>query len=153
MAGSYVLHACAATSIRIAMPVRHVTCEFRTASNWSFPKWPNGLTYIMSGCSLTTAPVTKTMRLAEWVTPGDTALPGMTSLKDGNLRHSSALAQSPNGDIEPQTYRQTIIRIQDSQYRTRLEKRRSLPVVLWYRVDQSQTETMHDRFVIHNHPQ
>ena len=26
---------------------------------------------------------------------------GMTSLKDGDLQHSSALAQSPKGDIEP----------------------------------------------------
>ena len=30
-----------------------------------------------------------------WVTLGDTAIPGMTSLKDGDLQHSSALAQSP----------------------------------------------------------
>ena len=36
----------------------------------------------------------KTIRLSEWVTPGDTAIPGMTSLKDGDLQHSSALAQS-----------------------------------------------------------
>ena len=43
----------------------------------------------------TTVPVTKTIRLSEWVTPGDTAIPGMTSLKDGDLQHSSALAQSP----------------------------------------------------------
>ena len=43
----------------------------------------------------TTVPVTKTIRLSEWVTPGDTAIPGMTSLKDGDLHHSSALAQSP----------------------------------------------------------
>ena len=33
--------------------------------------------------------MTKTIRLSEWVTPGDTAIPGMTSLKDGNLQHSS----------------------------------------------------------------
>ena len=39
--------------------------------------------------------VTKTIRLSEWVTPGDTAIPGMTSLKDGDLQQSSALAQSP----------------------------------------------------------
>ena len=47
------------------------------------------------GWCLTTVPVTKTIRLSEWVTPGDTAIPGMTSLKDGDLLHSSALAQSP----------------------------------------------------------
>ena len=47
------------------------------------------------GWCLTTVPVTKTIRLSEWVTPGDTAIPGMTSLKDGDLQHSSALAQSP----------------------------------------------------------
>ena len=48
------------------------------------------------GCwGFTTVPVTKTIRLSEWVTPGDTAIPGMTSLKDGDLQHSSALAQSP----------------------------------------------------------
>ena len=40
-------------------------------------------------------PLTKTIRLSEWVAPGDTAIPGMTSLKDGDLQHSSALAQSP----------------------------------------------------------
>ena len=53
----------------------------------------------ISGCfgcwGFTTVPVTKTIRLSEWVTPGDTAIPGMTSLKDGDLQHSSALAQSP----------------------------------------------------------
>ena len=32
----------------------------------------------------------------------DTAIPGMTSLKDGDLQNSSALAQSPEGDIEVQ---------------------------------------------------
>ena len=48
------------------------------------------------GCwGFTTVPVTKTIRLSEWVTPGDTAIPGMTSLKDGDLQHSSALAQFP----------------------------------------------------------
>ena len=54
--------------------------------------------------------MTKTERLLEWVTPGDTAIPGMTSLKDGDLQHSSALAQSPEGDIEPQPSRQKLIR-------------------------------------------
>ena len=50
----------------------------------------------MIGCwGFTTVPVTKTIRLSEWVTPGDTAIPGMTSLKDEDLQHSSALAQSP----------------------------------------------------------
>ena len=29
-------------------------------------------------CGFTTVPVTKTIRLSEWVTPGDTAIPGMT---------------------------------------------------------------------------
>ena len=33
-------------------------------------------------------------QLSEWVTPGGSAIPGMTSLKDGDLQHSSALAQS-----------------------------------------------------------
>ena len=40
--------------------------------------------------------------LSKWVTPGrGTAIPGMTSLKDGDLQHSSALAeaQSPKGDF------------------------------------------------------
>ena len=54
------------------------------------------------GWCLTTEPVTKTIWLSEWVTSGGTAIPGMTSLKDGDLQHSSALAQSPKGDIEPQ---------------------------------------------------
>ena len=54
------------------------------------------------GCwGFTTVLVTKTIRLSEWVTPGGTAIPSMTSLKDGDLQHSSALAQSPKGDIEP----------------------------------------------------
>ena len=39
--------------------------------------------------------MTKTIRLLEWFVPGDTAIPGMSSLKDGDLQHSSALAQSP----------------------------------------------------------
>ena len=38
---------------------------------------------------------------SEWVTPGGAAIPGMTSLKDGYIQRSSALAQSPEGDIEP----------------------------------------------------
>ena len=56
----------------------------------------NEITSDGGGCwGFTTVPVTKTIRLSEWVTPGDTAIPGMTSLKDGDLQHSSALAQSP----------------------------------------------------------
>ena len=51
---------------------------------------------VVGGCwGFTTVPVTKTIGLSEWVTPGDTAIPGITSLKDGDLQHSSALAQSP----------------------------------------------------------
>ena len=34
-------------------------------------------------------------REKEEVAPGGTAIPGITSLKDGDLQHSSALAQSP----------------------------------------------------------
>ena len=57
---------------------------------------PSSRTIGGCGCwGFTTVPVTKTIRLSEWVTPGDTAIPGMTSLKDGDLQHSSALAQSP----------------------------------------------------------
>ena len=40
--------------------------------------------------------------MSEWVILGDTAIPGMTNLKDGDLQHSIALAQSPKGYIEPQ---------------------------------------------------
>ena len=39
--------------------------------------------------------ISKMTVVSEWVTPGGTAIPGMTSLKDGDLPHSSALAQSP----------------------------------------------------------
>ena len=39
-----------------------------------------------------------------------TAIPGMTSLKDGDLQHSSALAQSPKEIYSP-TIRQKLIRI------------------------------------------
>ena len=40
----------------------------------------------MVGCwGFTTVHVTKTIRLSEWVTPVDTAIPGMTSLKDEDL--------------------------------------------------------------------
>ena len=42
-------------------------------------------TITVVGWCLTTVPVTKTIRLSEWVTPGDTAKPGMTSLKDGDF--------------------------------------------------------------------
>ena len=39
--------------------------------------------------------------MTEWVTPGGTAIPGMTSLKDGDLQHLSPFSQSSKGDIEP----------------------------------------------------
>ena len=85
------------------------------------------------GCwGFTTVPVTKTIRLSEWVTPGDTAIPGMTSLKDGDLQHSSALAQSPKGDIEP-NHPSEINPNSDS--RSRGDGRRRF---VQYRVDQSQ---------------
>ena len=41
-----------------------------------------------------TVPVTKTIRLSEWVTPGDTAIPGMTSLKDRDRDHFSFFLSS-----------------------------------------------------------
>ena len=44
----------------------------------------------------TIALVTITIRLLDWVAPGDTAIPDTSSLKDGDLQHSNALAQSPN---------------------------------------------------------
>ena len=49
--------------------------------------------------------------LSEWVTPGGTAILGMTSVKDGDLQHSSALAQSPKGDNRAPTISQKLIRI------------------------------------------
>ena len=49
---------------------------------------------MLVGWCLTTVPVTKTIRLSEWVTPGDTAVPGMTSLKDEDLQHSSSSSSS-----------------------------------------------------------
>ena len=79
----------------------------------------------LGGWCLTTVPVTKTIRLSEWVTPGGTAIPGMTSLKDEDLQHSSALAQSPEGDIDP-NHPSEINSKPDSQY---VEKRRSFPAV------------------------
>ena len=49
----------------------------------------NAYSYWLVGCwGFTTVPVTKTIRLSEWITPGYTAIPGMTSLKDGDLQHS-----------------------------------------------------------------
>ena len=54
------------------------------------------------GCSGSTGVPYQQKLLSEWVTPGDTAIPGMTSLKDWDFQHSSALAQSPKGDIELQ---------------------------------------------------
>ena len=42
---------------------------------------------------LKTVSVTKTIRLSEWVTPGDTTIPGMTSLKDRDLQHSLQVHQ------------------------------------------------------------
>ena len=67
-----------------------VFCCLKYSSSWLVGCW-----------GFTTVPVTKTIRLSEWVTPGYTAIPGMTSLKDGDLQHSSALAQISKGDIEP----------------------------------------------------
>ena len=92
------------------------------------------LYYVYGGCwGFTTVPVTKTIRLSEWVTPGDTAIPGMTSLKDGDLQHSSALAQSPKGDIEP-NHPSEINPNSDSRSRSDGRSRRFVQ----YRVDQSQ---------------
>ena len=70
--------------------------------------------------------------LSEWVTPGGTAIPGMTSLKDGDLQHSSALAQSPKGDIEP-NHPSEINPNSDSRSRSDGRSRRYVQ----YRVDQS----------------
>ena len=70
--------------------------------------------------------------LSEWVTPGGTAIPGMTSLKDGDLQHSSALAQSPKGDIEP-NHPSEINPNSDSRSRSDGRPRRYVQ----YRVDQS----------------
>ena len=86
------------------------------------------------GCfGFTTVPVTKTIRLSEWVTPGDTAIPGMTSLKDGDLQHSSALAPISKGDIEPK-HPSEINPNSDSRSRSDGRSRRFVQ----YRVDQSQ---------------
>ena len=53
----------------------------------------------MDGCwSSTTVPCQ--WWLSEWVTPGDTAILGMISLKDWDLQHLSALTQSPKRDVE-----------------------------------------------------
>ena len=103
------------------------------------------------GWCLTTAPVTKTIRLSEWVTSGDTAMPGMTSLKDRDFQHSSALAQSSNELIwsSISRYRAPTIQSKNSKFNPKLdshkvEKRRSLLVILQYRYrryDQSQAET------------
>ena len=57
----------------------------------------------------------------------------MTSLKDGDLQHSSALAQSPEGDIEP-NHPSEINPNSDSRSRSDGRSRRYVQ----YRVDQSQ---------------
>ena len=86
------------------------------------------------GCwGFTTVPVTRMIRLSEWVTPGDTAIPGMTSLKDGDLQHSSALAQSPKRNIEPK-HPSEINPNSNSRSRSDGRSRRFVQ----YRVDQSQ---------------
>ena len=74
-----------------------------------------------------------TIRLSKWLTLGGTAIPGMTSLKDGDLQHSSALAQSPKGDIEP-NHPSEINPKPDSRSRSDGRSRRYVQ----YRVDQSQ---------------
>ena len=58
-------------------------------------------------------------------------IPGMTSLKNGDLQHSSALAQSPEGDIEP-NHPSEINPNSDSRLRNDGRSRR------YCRVDQSQ---------------
>ena len=76
-------------------------------------------------------------------------IPGIqpVSIKDGDIQDSSALAQSPEGDIEPQCLTPPIpAEINSNPDSQPVERRRSLPSVLPY--DQSQTETMHD----HLHP-
>ena len=79
--------------------------------------------------------------LSEWVTPGDTVILGMTSLKDGDLQHSSASAQSPKeiGNIEPHSSRQKLIR---NQTASRLRSDGRSRQYVQYRADQSQTETI-----------
>jgi len=90
----------------------------------------------LAGCwGFTTVPVTKAIRLSEWVTPGDTAILGMTSFKDGGLQHSSALAQSPKGHIEP-NHLSEINPNSDSRSRCDCRTRRFVQ----YRVDQDQSQ-------------
>ena len=74
--------------------------------------------------------------LSEWVTPGGTAIPGMTSLKGGDLQHSSALALSPKGDVEPNHPSSEINPNSDSSSRSDGRLRRYVQ----YRVDQSQVQ-------------
>ena len=79
--------------------------------------------------------MSKTIRLSEWVTPGGTPIPGITSLKDGDLQHSSALARSPNEIWSPN---------HPSEINPKLDRSRSdgrSRRHVQYRVDQSQTET------------
>ena len=86
----------------------------------------------MDGCWGLTAVPCQRWWLSEWVTPGNTAIPGMTSLEDGDLQHSSALAQSPKGDIEP-NHPSEINPNSDSRSRSDGRSRRFVQ----YRVDQS----------------
>ena len=111
------------------LPFRE-TCLIAAAALYLYTR----IISITGGCwGFTTVPVTKTIRLSEWVTPGDTAIPGMTSLKDGDLQHSSALAQSSKGDIEP-NHPSEINPNSDSRSRSDGRSRRFVQ----YRVDQSQ---------------
>ena len=72
-------------------------------------------------------------RRSELVTPGDTAVPGMTSLKDGELQHSSALVQSPK-EIWSPNHPSEINPNSDSRLRSDDRSR----WFVQYRVDQSQ---------------
>ena len=76
--------------------------------------------------------MTKTIRLSEWVTPGDTAIPGMTSLEDGDLQHSRCIGPISKGDIEP-NHPSEINPNSDSRSRSDGRSRRFVQ----YRVDQS----------------
>ena len=59
---------------------------------------------------LTTVVVTKTKTVGVGHSRRNGDIPGMTSLKDGDLQHSSAFAQPPERDIEPHLSRQKLIR-------------------------------------------
>ena len=75
------------------------------------------------GWGFTTVPVTETIRLSEWVTPGDTAIPGYDQSQGRRPSTLKCIGPISKGDIEP-NHPSEINPISDSRSRSDGRSRR-----------------------------